>query len=330
MIIFLYGDDDFRAKQKLSEIKNDFNKKVDLSGDSLSFLDGEKIKMDELNTSVNSPSLFSRRRMIVVDGLFRNKDKEIFIDILNFVKKKSEANDGESNVLVFIDTTIGQHPTKARKELWAFLVSQKFSQSFKILSNTELSSWIKNKAKKRGAEISLQNSTELASMLDNDLWRINSELEKLVNYISSQKLLEGGKVEISRELITEMVSGSFDDNIFILTEAMGTGDKKKSLSIIEEQLSGGVSFEYLLSMIVWQFKKLVLVKQVIENGANPKQVATELKIHPFVAQKSMAQVRKYSLEDLKKILINLILITKRARENSQDALVELNILITRM
>ena len=58
MIIFLHGEDDFRIKRKLSELKEKFRKDVDPSGEAIIFFDGTKLVLDKLNTAVNSGSLF--------------------------------------------------------------------------------------------------------------------------------------------------------------------------------------------------------------------------------------------------------------------------------
>jgi len=337
MIIFLYGEDDFRIKKKLSELKEKFKKDVDPSGEAIIVFDGTKINLDSLNTSLNSGSLFVRRRMIIIESLFMNKDKNIFSDILEFVKKNTptssaskDKQDKEENILIFQDENIGAHPTKIKKELWQFLAGGKFSQEFKKLSNTEVNSWIKKEADILGAEISIQTSAELASILDNDLWRIKSELEKLVNYKGGMKLIDGGKLEILKEDIENMSRGIFDDNIFALTDAIGSKNKPLALKLFEEQMQNGTSFDYLLTMVIWQFRRLLQVRQALDLGANSRKIIADLKIHPFVAQKSINQVRSFDLEYLKNILKELIEINKKIRETGVEPRVLLGLLIVKL
>ncbi len=49
-----------------------------------------------------------------------------------------------------------------------------------------------------------------------------------------------------------------------------------------------------------------------------------------MAQKSIAQVRNYSLEQLKNIVRQLIEINKKTRENKSDALAILSLLLVRV
>ena len=48
MIIFLYGPDTFRSQQKLKEIRQNFQDKVDTDSSSISVLDGAKIGIKEI------------------------------------------------------------------------------------------------------------------------------------------------------------------------------------------------------------------------------------------------------------------------------------------
>ena len=351
MIIFLHGEDDFRIKRKLSELKEKFRKDVDPSGEAIIFFDGTKLVLDKLNTAVNSGSLFVRRRMVIVENVFQNKNKEMFSGLLDFVKKdkvhpkgmiNGEAREGglghgekdsdpkEGNILIFHDVNIGAHPTKIRKELWQFFLASKFSQEFKKLTNTELTSWIKKEASILGAEVSVQTSAELASILDNDLWRIQSELVKLVNYKEGMKLMDGGKLEIKKEDIEEMSKGVFDDNIFALTDAIGSKNKPLALKLFEEQMQNGTSFDYLLTMIIWQFKRMLQVRQALDLGFNSRKIIADLKIHPFVAQKSINQVRSFDLEYLKDILRDLVDINKKIRETGTEPKVLMGLFIAKL
>jgi len=329
MIIFLHGEDDFRIKRKLSEIKEKFIKDIDPSGEAIVSLEGEKIDLGIFNTAMNSGSLFVRRRLLIVENVFLNKNVELFSGLLDLVKKDSPENK-EGNIIVFCEERIGPHPTKIKKELWAYLESTKLAQGFKKLSNTETGAWIRKEASLLGAEISVQTSAELASILDNDLWRIESELIKLVNYKSGMKLLDGGKLEILKEDIEEMSKGVFDDNIFALTDAIGSKNKALALKLFEEQMQNGTSFDYLLTMTIWQFKRMLQVRQALDLGANSRKIIADLKIHPFVAQKSINQVRSFDLEYLKNILKDLIVINKKIRESDNEPRILFGLFVSKL
>lgn len=329
MIVFLYGEDRFRIKRKLSEFKEKFKKDVDPSGEAIVTFDGLKLNIDDFNTAVNSASLFVRRRLIIIEDVFQNKDKELFVFLSDLVKKDNPEN-GEGNIIIFCDEKNGPHPTKVKKELWEYLSKTKLAQEFKKLSNTEVASWIRKEAQNLGAEISVQVSAELASILDNNLWQIQNELVKLVNYKNGMKLVDGGKLVILKEDVEEMSKGVFDDNIFALTDAIGSKNKSLALKLFEEQMKNGTSFDYLLTMAIWQFRRMLQVKQALDLGANSRKIIADLRIHPFVAQKSINQVRSFDLDYLKDIMKSLVEINKKIREGGNEPKVLFGLFIAKL
>jgi len=202
MIIFIYGEDSFRCQQKLNELKTKFLDEVDASGNSLTELSGEKTEFSELAEAINSTSLLSKKRMIIIDNLFLNKGDVVFNQILDFLK--SRKNDKDSNIVIFKDSIVktknvknkiqylkmdsgGRERAVPQKQLLLFkyLLDQAHVQQFSLLSNTEINTWIKKEVEKRGGQISLRASQMLAGLIGNDLWQANQEIDKLINYKSA-------------------------------------------------------------------------------------------------------------------------------------------------
>ena len=53
MLFFYYGQDSFRANQKVEAIKNKFKEKVDPGGHNIQHLDGETIGPDDFFQAVS-------------------------------------------------------------------------------------------------------------------------------------------------------------------------------------------------------------------------------------------------------------------------------------
>ena len=62
MIIFLYGPDTFRSKEKLKMFKEKFIREVDKSGLNLIDLDAEKMTITDLNKAVATQSFLAKKR----------------------------------------------------------------------------------------------------------------------------------------------------------------------------------------------------------------------------------------------------------------------------
>ncbi len=96
--------------------------------------------------------------------------------------------------------------------------------------------------------------------------------------------------------------------------------------MLEQQLESGVSIQQILTMITRQFKIIIQVKELLLQNTNQKDIASQLKLHPFVVQKTTPQTRNFSIEQLKKILNGLIEIDYKIKTGQADGLTGLNIL----
>ncbi len=331
MIIFLYGENDFLAKQKLKKLKTKFLKDVDPTGSSISIVEGGKTNLKEINEKVGAQSLLVRKRMVVIENIFLNKTKGFLKELVGYLKTKEQ----DENILIFIDKNVktgkknntllidssGREKviTKEAGSLFNFLVRQKFVQEFKIMSNFELANWVRKKFE--GLEVKIDNQTVnvLVGLLGNDLWSINNEVEKLASY---KDILEVQDVE-------EMVKGKFDENIFAMSDAISARNKALTMRLLEEQFKAGLAPTYLLSMIIRQFKILLQIRQALDLGQTSRKIISQLKLHPFIVQKGINQVRNFDLETLKKIYNELVKIDYEMK-TGKDLKVMLEILFNKI
>lgn len=325
MIIFIYGDDAFRSRRKLKELKDKFLRDVDPSGSSLVVVDGKSATLKEINEAAGPASLFARRRMIVVEEIFANKGKDVFGELSAYLKKAEEG--GNENIIIFWDPVSSKEKlTKAKSELFSLLVKQKYSiPEFKALSGQELLQWIKNEFASRGARVNPGAVSILADTLNKDLWLINNEIDKLVSYKKAQD-----SDEITLEDIRRMVRGQFDENIFALTDAVGSKNKGLALKLLEEQLAADASDIYLLSMIIRQFKIIIQIRQAMDKGMDSRAITNAVKLHSFVVQKGISQARNFSLPVLKDIFNKLVEIDYQAKSGIGEARTLLGTLIAKL
>ncbi len=334
MIIFLYGEDTYRSREKLKELRDKFIRDVDPSGNSVVMIDGGKTTLDKFNEAVAAPSLFAKRRMIVIDGIFENKSKTVQDAIFDYFRKKEKNAKGKSaddNIIVFRDG-IGGEKHKANK-LFKLLLKQQFVQDFKPLSNTQAAEWVKRAVGERGGSIRNEAAVHLVSLFGSDLWRISNEVNKLVNFKRGQQpelLADGQEVLIEVADVDNLVRGSADENIFALTDAISQKNKSLALKLFEQEIEAGVTESYLITMITRQFRILLQVREALNQGHTNRKMLSLLKLHPFVIQKATAQVRNFPLETLKAIMNELVAIDYRMKTGRADAKSGLSLLIAKI
>ncbi len=327
MIIFLYGADSYRSRQKLNELKNKFINEVDPAAQSLVVLDGRTITLKELSEKINTGSLFVKRRMIIIEDIFNNKVDKALGDIENFLSKQNAVkNSDEENIIIFKDGDLDNKNAKLKKEakkLLVYLLKQKYVQEFKTLSDAQLADFIKDESTKLERKI---NATAINSLIINtnsDLWRIASELHKLALAISKGE-------EITAKLVKENVVGTYDENIFALTDAISVRNKKLTIRLMEEQYLAGLNEDYILVMLIRQFKILLSIKSAVLANFSATQIASDLKIHPYVVKKSLTQINLFTLNDLKTRLNELISLDFANKTGQKELKTELLLFLERL
>lgn len=319
MIIFLHGADSFRSRRFLREIKEKFQREVDADAQSISFIDGASASLSAISEKLNTGSLFVKKRLVVIESIFANKKEEIYAELHKYLKKFAAGED----VIVFREEEEEGRKkiTKAgAKKLFDYLAAQPYSQEFKPLLPAQTLSFIKQEAGRYDKQIGQRAAAQLLARTGGDLWIIASEIRKLSFAASGPELTE--------ELIKETVNGLFDENIFGLTDALSARNKKLAIEKLEEQYAAGLSDEYLLSMLTRQFKILLQIRAGLDAGQTIAQISADLKLHPFVAKKGLAQAQNFTAEALRAGLDRLVRLDYQNKTGSSQLRTELALLIS--
>lgn len=314
MIIFLYGEDTFRSKQKLKEFKNKFTKDIDSLRINIAEIDGGKMDLESFKQAILSGGFLVKKRMIVIESLLeKNKGKKILKEILKLLKNKNSSILSSENIIIFWEKigTIKADKYKGKVltgPLFNFLKKEKYAFEFLFLNNHQLSAWIKKQAEKRGRNIDSEAINSLISLVGNDLWQMNNELDKLSAYAEKSILIEDVK---------EIVSNQFNETIFGLIDAIASKNKKLSFQLLSKHFMAGAEPSYLLVMLIRQIKMLIRAKDLLAKNSNAN-LAVELKAHPFVAQKVKIQSAKYNLLELKNIYSQLLAIDIKLKQGHSN------------
>lgn len=302
MLIFFYGEDNFRSSEKLAEVKNKFlsnnnsglgQPAVDtafLAG--LSIIDYEEENDKKLFDVASSSGLFSSRQLIIVKNLILGASSIIQEESLKFLKSKKSLINDKNIEIVFWE---GDVPRKNNK-LFKFLDKNSKSQNFEKLKRAKLINWISEQVEKNNpkVEISKEAIGKLIVYVGNNLFQLDNEIKKLISFRE--------KGEISEKDVEILVKSKVDANIFQTIEALSGGNKSLALKLLHGQLERGEDPFYIFSMYVYQFRNLLKISEFSSQGTdNHYQIAREAGIHPFVVQKGLAQLRNLSTEKLKAI-----------------------------
>ncbi len=292
MLFFYHGENSWLAKQKIEAIIKKFKAQVDPAGQNIEYLDGETLSLDNFFRSVSVIGFLAAKKLIIIKNIFDNKKlSDLQGPLIDFIKKQKDTP--EENYIIFWQSGRPDSRTK----LYKALSKLKFSEEFKNLNNTQLIAWIKKQASKLGRDISNEATSLLINYIGNDLWQLDHEISKLAHF---------SKDKIEEDDVKNLVQAKTDENIFTLIDALGKKDKALALKLLEEKLHHGINHQYILTMIVRQFRMIIKAKSLADNINGPGHLSQLLKIHPLVAEKTLSQSKMYKIEELKKIYNELL------------------------
>ncbi len=323
MFLFLYGKDTYRSLKKLQEIIERY-KKIHQTGLNLRYYDCQNSGFEEFEHNIQSVSMFKEKKLIVLKNIFLNSEfKEKILDVLKKIENTED-------VILFYE----KDKVNKADSLFKFLKKTAKCQEFDTLSNKELENWIKKEFEKYNSKIENQAIQQLINFVGNNLWQLSQEIKKLCTY----KFNTTRSVLVVLKDIELLVAPRIETDIFKTIDAIAQKDKKRAIFLIHKHLEKGDAPLYLLSMINFQFRNLLLVKDYLSShseGVQPNNQRTSsfgrVKIpgmHPYVAQKSCYQAQKFGLDVLKKIYQKLFKVDRDIKTGRVDPIMAIDMLIT--
>jgi len=213
-------------------------------------------------------------------------------DILDYFKKNNQKH--KDDVFVFFE----KDKFSTDNPLYSFLKKTAKVQEFKPLSGKSLYVWAEKEVKRLKSEIDPIALKRLIISFDNDLWRLSNEIKKLVAFKNPKKI-EIQDVELLTELETET-------NIFNTIEAIASLDRKTALKLLSQHLKNGDSPIYLLTMINYEFRNILVVKNLLQQNMSFPMILKTSRLNGFVAKKCYSLADKFSFQRLKSIYSKIL------------------------
>jgi DNA polymerase-3 subunit delta len=282
MIIFLYGPDTYRSWQKLNEIIKHY-KKIHKSGLNLRYFEGENLNFQDFKNEVETISMFQEKKLLVLKDVFSNKDfqKEFLREGENFVRS--------DNIILFYE----KKEIDKNNSFLKFLKKNSKFQEFELLKGRKLINWVKKELRKYQVAVEPEVFEEFTNRVGSDLWQMENEIKKLVNYKNGQK--------IKKEDVKLLVKPKIETDIFKTIDAISEKKKNQALLLLHQHLEKGDAPLYLLAMINFQFRNLLEIKDLAEKNIPYYKIINKSDLNPFLVKKSYRQAQRFTLWQLKKI-----------------------------
>ncbi len=237
----------------------------------------------EIVDFLTSPSLFSTKRMILIKRLYRNKERAILTETLLDILEEGKNDD---HIIIWEDQKI-----RSNTKYYKFFKKNKAIEELNELNKRTFFTWLRKELDKQGLKIDQAVTKRLAERTNYDPERCKNEIEKFK--------LHNPNIIIRKEDIEELTADTLEEEIWDLTDAINTQDKKRSITILERLAAQGTDANYILSMLARNLRLLYLTKSLDEEGNGYKEISSLLKIPPFTTPSLIKASKQYSEEKLR-------------------------------
>jgi DNA polymerase III subunit delta len=294
-VYLLLGDDEERKKRGVERLRK---------GRAADSFDAADTSPEAVVSACNSPSLFGDGAFVVLRNL----------DAWNAAQKAKIlvylGDPAPDSDLVMLGAKLG-----AREKLLAAVKESGEVHDFKQPTGKALAKWAAGHAKKSGLDLPDNVAEELVLRCSDDKARVMGEVEKLALYAEGTATLED---------VEALVAPDLQSNIFKFVDAVGARDRRQALGLLEALLGTGEPPLRILYMIRRQFRLLARAKALVDEGVPRPEMASQLKVPPFVARKLEDAVRNTSEEDLERALA-LVFDLERGLKGGSDLADELQV-----
>jgi DNA polymerase III subunit delta len=313
MLIFLYGKDTFRSRQRLKQMKKKFQADRDPQGLNTLEIDCTKTDPAEITNIMLSAPFLAEKRMVILQNFLTSKHKKLQENILQRIEEKTLPED---TIYIFFEST-DTFRNKLNKSIFSRLSTEKFSQKFDLLSGSQLQAYIAEEIQKKNMDIEQKALIHFSQNAPVDMWKTSQIIEQVIN------TAQGDSIKL--EDVEYFLPKKIDDNIFNLIDFIAQKKHKHVFSMIRKQTETNDA-HYVFAMILRQMKILLNLKDAETRGENIRNplLAKKMKLHPYVIKKSIPLLQSYSLNQLKNIHLQLLEIDKAIKLGTKaDVLVDI-------
>ena len=314
MILSVYGEDTYRAREYVRTLVLAFREKHDSSGMNVTDMtfsgnDGE------IASAVRAMPFLALRRMTIVrtlaEAVTTKKEAKAWAERLTGL--------GEASVIVLVDALPSQNMEKNKLLVALKEVETIHTYPFDQLSGAKLKAWVRQQVTGCGVP---WDATALDALIERstaDTWQMAHALHKVSHACRKMGVVTAADVCVHVDAATE-------DALFAFLDAVRLGNRARAIQLLRQEQARGTASEQLLRLLFREMRLLTLLRAYgAEHGKLSSQAAArELGIHPFVAKKMMPRAVSMSASELRGMMDAVLRadFAQKRTSASADALLE--------
>lgn len=272
----------------LSEDEHDFN---------LSIFDMRETAVDlAVEDAQTLPFIGAKRVVIMKDAYFLTAQKDEWkVDHSLTLLEEYIKNPVMETAFVIVAP---YEKLDERKKITKLLKKEAVVVEAQEFDDRLMAEWIINRAKDKRVSLTDDAVGRLIQLLGKNLLLTTNEIDKLALFVG-----EDGTVTV--DVVDELVAQTIEQDIFMLINAIVSRRIDEALSIFFELMKQKEDPIKLIALLARQIRIQYQVKEMARQGYSQKQMASQLKLHPYVVKLSLQQSERASDKQLHELLDRL-------------------------
>lgn len=311
-VVIVWGEEDYFKEIVTQELISAVFAGVDARDRSVGVFEKD-VSLPELAAAVNSYPFFSGKSVILLkEPRMLKQDKQQ--DSESRKEEQLKLAEILGNVPDFCQVVCLVTKLDKRSKFYKRMQTVAGIVESKSLKVYNLKPWLEQEAAKYGcqwdrgaAELIIEYMSDTENV---PLVLLSKEIEKLYVYAGLRK-------SWTREDVGQIFAELPEVSAFALNNAIAEKRMTSMLSLLALEEKRGTNVLRISAMVSSQLRRLLQVKEMAEAGAGREEIASELKMHPFVVQKTMAQTRNFSIQSLEECLTGMARLNVELRKGGR-------------
>lgn len=282
-VYFFYGTETYLMEDLIDALKA----KVTDDVTTYSLLE---VPIEDVIEDAETFSFFGDKKLIVAKDFFAVTSEKREEKVQHHLPALETylSNPAEMTHLVFICES---EKLDARKKITKAIQRHAVVVECKPFDDAMMNEWLQIEAKKRRLTFAEGAKEALVARVGTNLLLLAAEMEKFALYVG-----ENGTV--SEDVIEELTARTLESDVFSLIDKAVQKKLDEALLIYRDLLMQKEEPIKILILIARQLRIYYQVKQLLNRSYSQKQIATQLKLHPYVVKLATKKIHNFTDDEL--------------------------------
>lgn len=316
-LLLLCGEESYLVKWALNLLVSQ-NVDTAMRVMDYSYIDGKEATWNDIINQCETLPMLSAKRVVAVSDFSPGQPKELLEAFLHLP---------EHTLLIFLSD--GPCDRTKKTGLASLVSATGRIYEFYALDEPQLKAFIQ---KRLGAAGIIAKPSVLSYFITScgygerdstyNLFQLENDLAKMI--------LHGNGIELSMDDVNACLSETMVTNTFAMLDAIGKNRKDEAFRLLHNMIRNGENAYRLLSTIASQMELMLCVKELRQEGRSPVEIKSELNVHELRIKKALAFSEKFSVGELKKILLNIYSVDQKIKTGLLDSEMAIEMMIAQI